>query len=110
MPRVAWVHKTEEKGSDVNLGVHLVHDAWRGQFDEAFVVSNDTDLVEPIRIVVQELGKKVGVIFPVISPAASLVRIAASTQILQSTQLHACQFPDPVIDGKGNPIPKPSSW
>ena len=34
-PQVAYVWKTEEKGSDVNLGVHLVRDAFVGKFDEA---------------------------------------------------------------------------
>ena len=55
-PQVAYVWKTEEKGSDVNLGVHLVRDAFKGAFDIAVVLTNDTDLVEPIRIVTQELG------------------------------------------------------
>ncbi len=55
-PQVAFVWKTEEKGSDVNLGVHLVRDAFRDAFDLAAVLTNDTDLVEPIRIVTQELG------------------------------------------------------
>ncbi|HEX3443950.1 MAG TPA: hypothetical protein VHS80_04480 [Chthoniobacterales bacterium] len=35
---------TEEKGSDVNLGVHLVRDAFKASFDEAAVLTNDTDL------------------------------------------------------------------
>jgi hypothetical protein len=34
-PQVAYVWKTEEKGSDVNLGVHLVRDAYTRAFDEA---------------------------------------------------------------------------
>jgi hypothetical protein len=55
-PEVAYVWKTEEKGSDVNLGVHLVRDAFKGHFDLAAVFTNDTDLVEPVRIVTQELN------------------------------------------------------
>ncbi len=55
-PNVAHVWKTEEKGSDVNLGVHLVRDACMGVFDLAAVLTNDTDLLEPIRIVRQELN------------------------------------------------------
>jgi uncharacterized LabA/DUF88 family protein len=53
-PHVAYVWKTEEKGSDVNLGVHLVRYAFTHAFDEAAVLTNDTDLVEPIRIATQE--------------------------------------------------------
>jgi hypothetical protein len=40
----------------VNLGVHLVRDAFRRAFDVAAVLTNDTDLVEPMRIVTRELG------------------------------------------------------
>jgi hypothetical protein len=28
----AWVVKTEEKGSDVNIATHLMHDAHMGRF------------------------------------------------------------------------------
>ena len=48
------VIKTEEKGSDVNLAAHLLRDGFTGDFDVAVVVSNDSDLLEPIRIVQAE--------------------------------------------------------
>ena len=51
------VFKVEEKGSDVNLASHLLFDAFRGAFDAAAVLSNDSDLVEPIRIVTKELSR-----------------------------------------------------
>jgi len=54
-PVVVRVWKTEEMGSDVNLGVHLVRDAFQNKFDTAAVLTNDTDLVEPVRIVVNEM-------------------------------------------------------
>jgi hypothetical protein len=41
------VIKTEEKGSDVNLATHLLHDAHMGRFELGVVVSNDSDLLEP---------------------------------------------------------------
>ena len=47
---VAEGHAMEEKGSHVNLAAHLLGDAWKGLFDAAVVVSDDTDLVTPIRI------------------------------------------------------------
>src|SRR5207248_1125272 len=56
------VIKTEEKGSDVNLATHLLHDAHMGRFEVAVIVSNDSDLLEPIKIVREELGKKVGIL------------------------------------------------
>ena len=64
VPQVARVRKTEEKGSDVNLGVHLVRDAFKGYFDTAAVLTNDTDLCEPLRIVTQELNLPVILLSP----------------------------------------------
>ena len=48
------VIKTEEKGSDVNLATHLLYDGFRNDYDIAVVISNDSDLLEPIKI--GELG------------------------------------------------------
>ena len=45
------VIKTEEKGSDVNLSLHLLNDAWLDLYDCAVVVSNDSDLAESLRLV-----------------------------------------------------------
>ncbi len=50
-PRTVAVLKTEEKGSDVALGALLVAHGYQGRYDAAIVVSNDSDLVLPIRIV-----------------------------------------------------------
>ena len=54
---------SEEKGSDVNLAAHLLHDGWRDRSDAALVLSQDTDLCEPLRMVKQELGKTVGLVW-----------------------------------------------
>ena len=58
------VFRMEEKGSDVNLAVHLVNDAHKGLFDCAIVVSNDSDLAEAMRIAKDECEKVVGLFTP----------------------------------------------
>jgi hypothetical protein len=57
--RFVEIHDTEEKGSDVNLATHLLNDGWHKRNHMALVLSHDTDHVEPIRIVAQELRLKV---------------------------------------------------
>ena len=69
----ARVIKTEEKGSDVNLATHLLHDAHRGKFEVAVIVSNDSDLLEPIKIVREGLGLKVGILNPHKRPSRALL-------------------------------------
>ena len=56
------VIKTEEKGSDVNLATHLLIDGVDDSYELAVVLSNDSDLLEPIRVVTQRLGKPVGIL------------------------------------------------
>ena len=50
------VIKTEEKGSDVNIAAHLVNDGHKQLFDVAVLITNDSDLLEPLKIVRYELN------------------------------------------------------
>ena len=109
-PSVVRVYKTEEKGSDVNLATHLMHDAYRDAFDVAAIITNDTDLVEPIRIVTGELGKTVGLITPVAKPATSLSRLVAFTHHIRDAHLAAAQFANPIVLADGTEIHKPATW
>jgi uncharacterized LabA/DUF88 family protein len=108
-PQVAYVWKTEEKGSDVNLGVHLVRDAFRRDFDVAAVLTNDTDLVEPVRIVTRELGMRVILLTPSAKPAASLAAVASNVRHVHP-YIGPCQLPDPVPVPDKRPISKPKGW
>jgi hypothetical protein len=98
-----------EKGSDVNLGVHLVRDAFTHRFDAAAVLTNDTDLVEPIRIVPQEAGLPVTLLTPARKPATSLVAVSSHVRHVQP-YLGPCEFPDPVVLANGKKISKPAGW
>jgi hypothetical protein len=63
-PATVQVLKSEEKGSDVNLATLLLVDAFDGDFEQAVVISNDSDLALPIQLVRQKLGLPVVVLFP----------------------------------------------
>jgi uncharacterized LabA/DUF88 family protein len=108
-PKVAWVYKTEEKGSDVNLGVHLVRDAFQGSFQAAAVLTNDTDLCEAIRIVAKEVGLPVILLTPTSQPATSLKNLASSVRHIQP-YLGPSQFPLSVPLANGKYAIKPSTW
>ncbi len=107
--RAVWVMRTEEKGSDVNLASHLVHDAHRGAFEAAAVVSSDTDLVEPVRIVTQEIGLPVCLLPPQIEGSKSLKAAATEVRKIGDARLKQAQFPDVIHGGRGE-IRKPVSW
>ena len=105
---IAEVHTIEEKGSDVNLSAHLLNDAWKEMFDTAVVISNDTDLVTPIRMVTTERKKPVFVICPgrwQIAP--KLKNVASRVRHIHPAMLKAAQFPDRLPNSK---ISKPTAW
>ncbi|MYG41102.1 MAG: NYN domain-containing protein [Nitrospira sp. SB0677_bin_15] len=105
---IAEVHTMEEKGSDVSLAVHLLNDAWKNLFDVAVVVSNDTDLITPIRMVTMERGKVVYVVCPGRwSVAPKLQNVASHVRHIRQSMLRDAQFPHRV---PGTNIAKPASW
>jgi hypothetical protein len=108
-PEFIRVVKTEEKGSDVNLGAHLVRDAFTGAFEHAAVITNDTDLNEPLRIVVQDAKLKVTLLTPVSKPAGTLEKLATEVRHVVP-YLGVSQFSDQVIGQNGQIITKPSDW
>jgi len=105
----ALVYETTEKGSDVNLAVHLLNDAWLNAFDCAIVVSGDSDLAESINLVRQYHKKKaVGVISPgKRSMSKQLVKASSFVRAVSTTVLAASQFPSHI---PGTNIFKPADW
>lgn len=98
-----------EKGSDVNLAVHLLNDAWLDSYDCAVVISGDSDLAESIRLVREYHPKKpIGVLSPG-KRVMSKELMAASSFIkaIGSTALAACQFPAQIPH---TTIAKPADW
>ncbi|MSQ52041.1 MAG: NYN domain-containing protein [Betaproteobacteria bacterium] len=110
------VLKTEEKGSDVNLAVHLLNDAWLNVYDCAVIISNDSDLAESMRLIrLHHPTKKIGLIFPRqggagarhAHPSRELTKHAHFVKHLGQTVLAACQLPNPI---PGTTINKPTGW
>ena len=109
-PRTVGVIKTEEKGSDVNLATYLLLDAFRRDCEAAVIVTNDSDLKEPIRVVRHELGMPVGVVNPgdPRKRSRALLDVTFFKQLRPSI-LPACQLPDALSDQHGT-IRKPAAW
>jgi uncharacterized LabA/DUF88 family protein len=107
--RFANILKTEEKGSDVNIAVHLLNDAWLDKYDCAVVVSNDSDLAESIRLVKTEHKKVIGIINPGEhnKPSRELIQYANFIKQIRQGLLATSQLPDAI---PGTTITKPKTW
>ena len=105
------IHDTEEKGSDVNLASHLLNDAFRDRFDAALIVSQDTDLCEPLRMVKHDLKKIVGIVWmESSSPGKRHKKVSDFIRHANESILRRSQFSDPVIGKGGMKITKPVTW
>lgn len=107
-----YIHDTEEKGSDVNLASHLLLDCFEDEFDVAIVMSQDTDLLEPLRIVREKFGKEVVVTWFEDRPQPGKAHKKAATRILHlnNAMLARSQLENPVIARGGHKIFRPKSW
>jgi hypothetical protein len=94
------VARREEKGSDVNVGSHLLIDCLTGVVDAAIVVSNDSDL----RLPLLEARKRVpiGLVNPTRNYLAGALAGDVSEgvgrhwwQQLRAAEVRAVQLPDP---------------
>lgn len=106
------VLKTEEKGSDVNLATHLLADAFRADAEAFVIVSNDSDLTEPMRIVRHDLGLVVGIVNPHPAHKRSHALLSCKPSFFKQIRpgvLSASQFPTVLKDAVGT-IVKPPGW
>lgn len=109
-PNMLEVLRSEEKGTDVNLAAHLIHDAHLNRFEAALIVSNDSDVAESVRIVRNEIGKVVGVCTPHRNrPSVELKNTASFFREIKRAHIRSNQFADILTDGSGT-FSKPSSW
>lgn len=119
-PIMVQVERTEEKGSDVNLAAMLVYHSCIKDYDEAIVISNDSDLALAIEIVTKKLKQSVIVVNPNRTLQArkyynckisgELKKVATSyLASINEKVLTNSQFPVTFSDSTGT-IYKPPSW
>ncbi len=109
-PPTVQVWKNEEKGSDVNLALHVLNDAWLNAYDCAVIVSNDSDLAEALQLVKGRHRKLVGLVTPGApkrQTSRQLKRHADFVNPIRTWMLSQSQLPNPI---PGTTIHKPPNW
>ena len=115
---MASVSHREEKGSDVNLAIHVLLDVLAGTVGAAIVVTNDSDLKLPLSEVRQRVP--VGLLNPgnpKWRPTAGALRANPADWVgghwwgnISRQQYLGHQLPDPVTDGAGKTYNRPPGW
>lgn len=113
-PIIVGVAQREEKGSDVNVAAHLLHDSLTKAIDAAIVVSNDSDLAFALRTARRYVP--VGTVNPSPKPLAGALRGTPGAGVgnhwwtqLKDQDFLLCQLPDPVPE-RSTPLRKPIGW
>ena len=110
-PRTVEILKMEEKGSDVNLASHLLLDAFQDAADIYVVISNDSDLTEPLRIVKDVLGKPTGLINPHKVASQALLRCGPTIRRkIRAGALCRSQFDEEIVLPDGRVVMRPEGW
>jgi hypothetical protein len=100
----------QEKGADVALASRLLHDSFRGRFDQAIVITNDSDYCEPFRIAREELGRRILLYSPDITVSKRLAAVSDFARPLDIRLLESCQLPDSILLENGHVLTRPPAW
>jgi len=109
--RTVLVKRPEEKGTDVALASHLLVDAFEGLADSFAIVTNDSDLVPPVRLLTARGASVtlVSVAGPRFNKAFDAAGIEGVRQIRRGT-LAASQLSDAISTPSGRTIKRPKTW
>jgi uncharacterized LabA/DUF88 family protein len=107
--KMVEIRATEEKGSDVNLATYLLCDGFMNLYDTAVLLTGDSDFIESIKMVKNQLGKAVKVFSPSTHVSVELKNAASSYGVIRKSAIRKCQFDTFLRDSKGN-FHKPKQW
>ena len=101
----------EEKMTDVSIAVRLLRDAYLDQFDTAFLMTGDTDLIPAIRTL-RELhsDKQIVAIFPLNRVNEALKKEVHRYMRTKVERLERHVFPESIPVPGGEAIACPASW
>ena len=115
LPKPQYFSTFEEKRTDVNIALWMLHDAMHDLCDRIVLVSGDSDLVPAIAMTKALCPHKEVVVYvPAIDAtrgaAVELRAIAHKDKLLPLQILKASQFPTEVTSSSGLVIKKPATW
>jgi uncharacterized LabA/DUF88 family protein len=101
----------EEKMTDVNIATELLMDAVADKFDVALIISGDSDLVPPLRVLRKDYPhKRTVVAFPPNRESAQLKNFVNGYFMIGEAKFRNSQFPDRVTKPDGFVLNRPMEW
>jgi hypothetical protein len=115
LPAPQFFSTFEEKHTDVNIALWMLHDAQKDLCDRLVLVSGDSDLVPAVAMIKNEYPQKEIIVYvparnAVRGAAVELRNIADKNKTLPIQMFHASQFPPVIPNSSGPPIKKLATW
>lgn len=92
----------------MNIATYLLMDAYEKDFEAAVIITDDSDLAEPIEVVRRRLGHHITVLSPR-GKSRELSKVATRFRQIDPKILAASQFSPTLTDANGT-IVKPAIW
>ncbi len=106
----AW-RTHEEKMTDVQIATQMLADAFADRLDVALLLSADSDLVPPTRMIRRLFPRKrIVVCFPPERRSVALLQAANAELTMPIVALERSQLPDTVAKPDGHVLHRPSTW
>lgn len=110
-----WFNKSEEKRTDVNIAIHILHDVFFDLCDRIVLVSGDSDLAPALEMVKRiDSSKEIILYVPasnkIRGAATELRNLADKDHTLPNVLLSKAQLPAQMPCGQGGVVVKPPSW
>lgn len=112
-PKTTKIFQLIEKQSDVNLASRMVAELLSGECEIAYVVTNDSDHVGQLKMLINEFGKDIGLVFPTKEGQRDSKELKSLNfrEIIQldDEDFLRCQLPEALYDKDGQ-ISRPEKW
>lgn len=97
--------------TDVHIATALIVDAHANAFDDAILVSADSDLVPPV-VAIPKLfpHKRVVIAFPPSRFSAELAKAASASFHIGRVKFAHSQFPESITTAEGFVLRRPPTW
>jgi uncharacterized LabA/DUF88 family protein len=101
----------KEKKTDVKIATQMLVDCYANNFDKAYLISADSDLVPPIEVILSNFPEKeITVLFPPQRRSHELEQTATSWLKIYPNKLKKARFNDILVSEDGKIYEKPWSW
>ena len=101
---------SEEKRTDVAIAVEMLVDAQQDRYDAAIVISGDSDLVPPVKKVIELYRKRIIIAFPPSRISGALSAMASGSFVIGRKKLGISMLPEKITKPDGYELSCPDRW